>query len=175
MCDGASIFSEAHIILIAACDCARGIGKGGEIPWDCQEDRLFFRRQTMGKPLLMGRRTYESLPIRPLPGRPCAVWSRRERGETSDVLFHSDLSALVAWGMARGETLYGAGGAQLYRACLPYSDAILLSRIPSFYDCDCYFPEIPEGYRLEKTVEFSTFKLEYWINSRKRTQSKFVF
>lgn len=167
--------SDAHIILIAACDCAGGIGKDGGIPWDNPEDRLFFKQQTMGKPLLMGRRTYDSLPIRPLPGRPCAVWSRRMREETHDVFFHSDLSTLIAWGMARGETIYAAGGAQLYRACMAFSDAILLSRIPSHCDCDCYFPAIPDDYRMEKTVEFSTFTLEYWVNFRKRTQSKFVF
>lgn len=175
MSGGASIFSEAHIILIAACDEAGGIGKSGMIPWDNPEDRLFFKQQTMGKPLLMGRRTYDSLPVRPLPGRPCAVWSRSACRETRDVCFHSDLSVLVAWGMSRGETIYAAGGAQLYRACMTFSDAILLSRIPSCYDCECYFPEIPDDYRIEKTVEFSTFTLEYWVNFRKRTQSKFVF
>jgi dihydrofolate reductase len=67
--------TRPRIHLIAACDMQAGIGKGGEIPWDYPEDRRFFRAVTMGKPVLMGRVTYESIG-KPLVGRRVLVLSR---------------------------------------------------------------------------------------------------
>ena len=99
------------------------IGNGEDMPWHLPEDLKHFKETTMGQPIIMGRRTWESLPKKPLPGRANHVLSSREPGEWSDGAYVStDLPDLEtdAWII---------GGGQLYEATLDEVDVIELTLI----------------------------------------------
>lgn len=128
------------ITMIAALDEYFGIGKNGRMPWHCPADLRQFQAYTMGKPLLMGRKTAEPLRHQ-LPGRQLIIQSR--------TLLDRDLPAVrsvkeaLAWMNAHveyGELVIGGGG-EIYALWLPYATHLRLSRIPGVYDCDTFFPK----------------------------------
>jgi len=156
--------SKSPLILIAAVDGEGGLGRSGTIPWDCPEDRAFFRTTTMGCPTLMGRVTFDSIG-RPLPGRPCAVWTHAPQAVARDGVFASaSLQKLLDWGRAFGRPVFAIGGATLYKALLPSADAVCLSRIPGRFACDAFFPPMT-GFVCIKRTKHSTFVEEWWQKS----------
>lgn len=110
------------------------IGEGGALPWRLSSDMKRFKAATMGKPVLMGRRTWESLPKKPLPGRQNLVLTRDARFVAEGAWVYSDLALMIAAGRAMAE-VSGAdevcviGGAQLYEATLPLADRIVLTEV----------------------------------------------
>ncbi|GAB6047405.1 type 3 dihydrofolate reductase [Methyloparacoccus murrellii] len=128
------------IALIVAMGENRVIGIDNRIPWHLSADLQRFRRITLGKPILMGRRTHESIG-RPLPGRRNLVLSADTgyRAEGCEV-FHRLEQALAA--AADAPELMVAGGAALYHACLPRAERLYLTLIHQSFDGDTFFPEI---------------------------------
>ncbi|MCP5268313.1 MAG: dihydrofolate reductase [Zoogloeaceae bacterium] len=129
--------------LIAAMAEHRVIGRHNTLPWHLPEDLKHFKATTLGKPVIMGRKTWESLG-RPLPGRRNIVISRNagyrlDGGE----LFPSLESALASTG--NNEEVFVIGGAELYRLALPLADHVHLTEISGTYPGDAYFPELPAG------------------------------
>jgi len=130
------------LALIAAC--ARGgvIGIDNRMPWHLPEDMQFFRETTRGKPVIMGRKTWESLPdaFRPLPGRLNIVVSRNPDFHAKGAVVVGGLPAAVA---AAGETdiAFVIGGAELYRQALPLADRLFLTEIDQDFSGDAFFPE----------------------------------
>ena len=117
------------------------IGRGGTIPWRIPEDARRFREVTMGHPVVMGRRTWESLPerFRPLPGRRNVVVTRNagwhaEGAERAGSL--PDALELVAEALR----VCVIGGAQLYAEALPLADELLLTEIDAEVEGDTFFP-----------------------------------
>ncbi|MDX1687598.1 MAG: dihydrofolate reductase, partial [Candidatus Promineifilaceae bacterium] len=109
-----------RISLIAALDRNGVIGDDGRIPWRLPADLKYFKRVTMGKPLIMGRKTYESIG-RPLPGRQNIVLTRqRDYRAPGCTVVHSLEEALAAAGDA--EEVMVAGGGSVYRQFLPRAD-----------------------------------------------------
>ena len=134
--------STPALTLIAAC--ARGgvIGIEKRLPWHLPADMKFFREATRGKPVIMGRKTWESLPdaFRPLPGRLNIVVSRNpDFHAAGGTVVGSLADALTAAGDA--ETAFVIGGAELYRQALPLADRLLLTEIDRDFDGDAHFPE----------------------------------
>ena len=134
--------STPALTLIAAC--ARGgvIGIEKRLPWHLPEDMKFFREATRGKPVIMGRKTWESLPdaFRPLPGRLNIVVSRNpDFHAAGGTVVGSLADALTAAGDAG--TAFVIGGAELYRQALPLADRLLLTEIDRDFDGDAHFPE----------------------------------
>lgn len=128
-------------IVAAARDGA--IGRRGEIPWRLREDLRHFKELTMGHPVIMGRRTWESLPRRPLPGRRNIVLSRRPgfRAEGAEV-FTTAAEAISACGGS--EIPFIIGGAELYAAALPFCTRIFLTEVDTTVeDADAFFPALP--------------------------------
>ncbi len=129
------------ISLIVAMDRHRAIGRDGAIPWRLSGDMRFFRQTTMGKPIVMGRKTWESLG-RPLPGRRNIVVTRDEcyRAEGAEVV-HSAEEALRRAGDA--DEVMIIGGAEIYRLFLPRAGRIYLTRVDTeVADADAWFPDI---------------------------------
>ena len=126
--------------LIAAMTPNRVIGRNNELPWHLPEDLRFFKRITMGKPLLMGRKTHESIG-RPLPGRTNIVITRGQdyRAEGC-IVAHSLEQALVAAGNV--EEAMVIGGAALYELALPQADRIYLTRVRAELEGDAWFPPL---------------------------------
>ncbi len=110
------------------------IGRDGDLPWRLSSDLKRFKATTMGKPVLMGRKTWDSLPRKPLPGRPNLILTRDTSFVATDAWVYSDLAAMLAAGrtMAQATNVDEAcviGGAQLYNAVLPEADRIILTEV----------------------------------------------
>jgi dihydrofolate reductase len=135
--------SRPVISFVVAMDHNRLIGVDGGLPWRLPEDMKHFRRVTMGKPVLMGRLTYESIPLRfrPLPGRTNIVLTSQEGYEAPGcIVVHSLAEALAA---AAGQPeLMVIGGAQLYEQLLPQAERLYLTLVEGEFSGDAYFPEV---------------------------------
>jgi len=132
------------ICMIAAVDENNGIGANNRLLCHLSEDLKRFKRITMGHPVVMGRRTYESLPVKPLPGRRNIVLSRSQALSFSEC----DVAASVeeALQLCEGaEKLFVIGGAQLYRQMMPLAQTLHITRIHQAFDADAWFPEIDAG------------------------------
>lgn len=110
------------------------IGREGGLPWRLKSDMQRFKAATMGKPVLMGRKTWESLPKRPLAGRPNLVLTRDANFVAPDAWVYTDAAALVAAGRAMAEAagvdeVCVIGGAQLYEKLLPQAERIVLTEV----------------------------------------------
>lgn len=130
------------IHLIAAVDRKLGIGKDNDLLCHISADLKRFKALTMGHTILMGRKTFESLPG-VLPGRPHWVLTHNEAYHTDSsavTLFHSPEAMCQA--MKDGEDYFIIGGAAMYRAFLPLADSLYLTEIDEvFPDADTFFPE----------------------------------
>jgi dihydrofolate reductase len=132
------------ISLIAAVAQNRAIGKNNQLLWHLPEDMRYFREITRGKTVIMGRKTWESLPekFRPLPGRHNIVVTHdRHYVAKGATLAHSLPEAIAAAG-ADDET-FVIGGAELYRQALPLAQRLYLTEVAQRYDGDVFFPEVP--------------------------------
>jgi dihydrofolate reductase len=134
------------IILVAAVAENGVIGRGNALPWRLKSDMAHFRSLTMGKPVVMGRKTYRSIG-RPLPGRTVIVASRDRGFATPGVLVAPSLEAALA--AARGDALRRgatsiivAGGADLYAQAMPLAARLDITYIHRAVDGDAYFPAI---------------------------------
>jgi dihydrofolate reductase len=110
------------------------IGADGALPWRLSSDLKRFKAATMGKPVLMGRRTWQSLPKKPLPGRPNLVLSRDPNFQAEGSWLYTDLAAMLAAGRAMAQASGASevcviGGAQLYKATLGLADRIVLTEV----------------------------------------------
>src|SRR6185369_1658727 len=114
------------------------IGRDGELPWHLPEDLRHFRTVTAGAAVLMGRRTWESLPprFRPLPGRRNLVLSSTPQ---EGVETFPDLAS--ALGVVAGD-LWVIGGAAVYRAALPFADRIVVTELRESFEGDTHAPEV---------------------------------
>lgn len=123
------------------------IGKDNTIPWHLPEDLRFFKRETLGGAVIMGRKTWDSLPFKPLKDRLNLVVSR-DTGLTEHV-FPSPQDAL-GYATDQGHTrLYGIGGEAIYRTLLPLADRLLVTDVDLTVDApDASFPVFnPEDWR----------------------------
>jgi dihydrofolate reductase len=127
-----------HIALVVAVADNGVIGRGGALPWHLPDDLKFFKEVTLGKPVLMGRRTYESIG-RPLPGRRNLVLTRgslKGLGGVERVRSVAEALALVD----ESSELCVIGGAALYAETLPLARRLYLTRVHCFVPGDVYFP-----------------------------------
>lgn len=125
---------------------ARGgaIGRDGDIPWRAPEDLKMFQRETLGGALVMGRRTWESLPVKPLKNRMNLVVSR-DKGLTEHVAGSVE-DALWMAREAGYSRLYGIGGAGVYEALLPLADRLVVTEVAlDVPGADAFFPAFDEA------------------------------
>lgn len=137
---------KKHIVLIAAMTLNRVIGKGGKLPWYIPEELAWFKARTLGHTVIMGRKTWESLPekSRPLPTRwNIVVTSQPDYQADGAIVAHSLEEAI---NMAQpGTSVFVIGGASLYEQALPMADAVLISLVHQLVEGDTYFPKLEEG------------------------------
>jgi dihydrofolate reductase len=133
------------IISIIAAISERGvIGYRGVIPWDIPADRRRFRELTMGHPLIMGRKTYESIG-RPLPGRRNIVLSRQPDYKAAGCVIYGSLDEALLACADCGE-VFICGGEELYRNVLPLADNIFLTIVHADPEGDAFFPPITDDF-----------------------------
>lgn len=130
--------SGTRLYLIAALARNGVIGAQGKLPWHLPEDLQHFKKLTLGCPVIMGRRTWESLG-RPLPGRENIVVTRRADFQAAGASIAASLPAAVA--LCAGEAVaFVIGGAEIYAAALPLADGLVLTEIDRDYPGDTCFP-----------------------------------
>ncbi len=140
------------IALVVAMGENRAIGLDGDLPWRLRSDMKFFRSVTMGKPVVMGRRTFESLP-RVLDGRLNIVLTRNGDVSAAGVVVVPDLAAGLeearAWAAKEGaEEIAIIGGEAVFAEILPQADRIYLTEVHAAPEADTWFPELdPDGWR----------------------------
>lgn len=127
------------------------IGRDGALPWRLKSDMARFKTYTMGKPVLMGRKTWDSLQVKPLPARNNLVLSRDPGFRPAGAWAFSALDACLAAGRAMAEHAGGAevcviGGAQLYEATLPLADRIVLTEVALEPEGDAVFPGLDPAW-----------------------------
>jgi dihydrofolate reductase len=175
--------SRPRITLIAAVAANRAIGRDGGLPWHLPRDLRRFQRLTRGHAMVMGRRTWETLDG-PLPNRHIVVVSRRPDWRPAPPNPCVEAAATVEEALARGAAIetaaahpepevFVAGGADIYRAALPYADRLQLTRIEQEVAADTFFPELDltgwrlteeERYEPEGEVPFA-YRFEVWDRS----------
>lgn len=125
--------------MIVALDRKGVIGVDGDLPWQLPDDLRYFKRVTLGKPIIMGRKTFASIG-RPLPKRHNIVLTRDLDFSAENVtITHSPRAALIAAGNA--EEIMIIGGAEIYRLYLPSADRLYLTYIAGDVDGTIYFPK----------------------------------
>jgi dihydrofolate reductase len=127
------------ISLVAALARNRVIGSGNRLPWHLPEDLRRFKRLTMGAPVIMGRKTHESIG-KALPGRRNIVVTRQAGARFEGCEVAGSLEAALALAGDVPE-VFVIGGAELYRLALPRADRLYLTLIDANYDGDAFFPE----------------------------------
>jgi len=126
------------LILIAAHDPNLVIGKDGDLPWHYSEDLKFFKRTTMGCPLLMGRVVFEELNEKPLPGRENVVLSRSKKYDHVPTFSAID-DALNYLG--DHDKIFVIGGGKIYEQMIGLADQLIITEIREEYEGDTIFPE----------------------------------
>jgi len=147
-----------ELVLVAAVAENGVIGRRNELPWRLKSDMQHFRRITMGKPVVMGRRTFQSL-FQPLKGRTVIVVTRDPGFAAPGVVAASSLQQALA--AARGDALRRgadavmvAGGGEIYAAAMPFADRIEMTLVHARPEGDTSFPTIdPEVWRETERIE----------------------
>jgi len=144
------------IALIVAVSQNNVIGRDNQLPWHLPEDLQYFKSVTMGKPILMGRKTFDSIG-RPLPGRKNIVITRDPQWTAEGVEVVNSLEDAMAAGAEACEAtdsdeIMVIGGAQIYRDCLPMADRLYLTRVEAEVEGDAFFPKI-DFNQWQKTAE----------------------
>lgn len=132
-------------LVVAAAD-NRVIGRDGALPWRIREDLKRFKTLTMGKPTIMGRKTWDSLPRKPLPGRTNIVVSRNPhfRADGAEVA-HSVADAIALAGATGAEEIAVIGGEAIFAAALPVAQTIHLTEVAGSPEGDAFMPPIDRG------------------------------
>ena len=136
--------TQAHrptLSLIAAVARNGAIGRGNALLWNEREDQRHFRNVTMGSPVIMGRKTWDSLPprFRPLPGRRNIVLSRDAAWHAAGAERAGSLDEALAL-VADAQKVFVIGGGEVYAQALPHADELVLTEIDADLEGDTYFP-----------------------------------
>lgn len=149
------------LVIVVAMAENRVIGRDGDLPWHLPEDLKRFKAVTMGKPLVMGRKTWDSLPRKPLPGRPNLVVTRQPgfEGEGAQVFADLDTALAAADRLARDmgvDEVCLIGGGSLYEQAFDKVDRIDLTEVRLSPDGDTFFPALDPSAWCEVSRESAT-------------------
>jgi len=151
-----------RLIAIVAMSANRVIGREGKLPWHYPEDLKFFKRTTLGHPILMGRATFDSIG-RPLPGRQNIVLSRT-MAPREGVTVIREISELTQV-CGEAETVFVIGGARVFEELLPQCDGLYLTYITKDYEGDVLLPPFEHLFTL-KEIREKTEDMEFRYYSK---------
>jgi len=140
--------NDIKISIIAAVAKNRVIGNGGEIPWYLPSDFAYFKTVTIGKPIIMGRKTFDSIG-KPLPKRSNIIVSKQKNYQPDNVIVINSLEAAIeiAKTIARADNvdeIMIIGGANIYQQSMDKADYLYISHVEILPDGDSFFPAISE-------------------------------
>lgn len=159
--------------LIVAVDQNWGIGKNNDLLVSIPSDKKFFRQETIGKVVVMGRKTLESFPGGlPLKNRTNVVLTRNPEYRAKDTVIVHDIPQLLEELKKYPEdAVYVVGGGSVYEALLPYCTEAYVTKIDFAYEADTYFPnldQMPEWEMVEESEEQTYFDLEFTFTKYER-------
>jgi dihydrofolate reductase len=136
------------LALVVAMSKNNVIGKGGTMPWHMSDDLKWFKKNTLGKPVIMGRKTFQSIG-RPLPDRDNIVITRQSDFYHEDITVAGDLEDAIAiaeaFALHRGvQEICIIGGGEIYRQSLPFASRVYLTEIDADIEGDVFFPALTE-------------------------------
>jgi dihydrofolate reductase len=149
---------------ILACDADWGIGKDGDLPWPHNPaDLKWFKQSTLNHTVVMGKATWDSLPVKPLPNRVNVVVSSSDILAKVDVLSITDLRRRLS-SMDPDQDVWIIGGARLIEGMMDYIDEFHLSQINGTYNCDTFLPStvIQELYTLTSSQFQGDVYVDIW-------------
>jgi len=149
---------------ILACDADWGIGKDGNLPWPHNPaDLKWFKQSTLNHTVVMGKATWDSLPVKPLPNRVNVVVSSSDILAKVDVLSITDLRRRLS-SMDTDQDVWIIGGARLIEGMMDYIDEFHLSQINGTYNCDTFLPStvIQELYTLTSSQFQGDVYVDIW-------------
>jgi dihydrofolate reductase len=158
------------ISLLWAMDENRAIGRNNQLPWHLPEDLKYFKRVTMGKPIAMGRKTYDSIG-RPLPGRENIVITRSQGITIEGCTVIHDVNDLLK---RDDEELFVIGGAEIFKEIIPFADRLYVTEIREEFEADTFFPEynLSDWELIESTPgmkdEKNPYNYEFLVYQRKQ-------
>jgi len=132
-----------NLTIIVATDSSNGIGINNTLPWHLPEDLAHFKRLTSGHPIIMGRKTFDSIG-RPLPNRRNIVISRNAKWQHDGVERVASLQEALAL-VAETAHAFIIGGGQIFEQALPLVGKLVITRIGRKYECDAFFPALSAG------------------------------
>ena len=156
---------------ILACDIKNGIGKGGKLPWPhIPEDMKWFRNLTTNGVVIMGRKTFESLGLVPLPNRINYVITSQDFDDIPNTYFYDlrtmSLSQFIESLKTRYEdkNIWIIGGSEIYSQFLPYCDILYLTKIKQEYDCDTFIDQsaLERFSSFMFSEDYENFSLTMW-------------
>ena len=143
------------------------IGSGGKLPWSFPEDMRWFRQQTEGHALLMGRKTWQSIG-KVLPGRPCVVVSSDRRLEVpGGYVYHDPELAYCLAKVLTAKPPMLIGGAELYKRFMPMITKLYVTEVPGSYAGDAFFPDIDSSFVEVDRQQAATPGLVFRVLERK--------
>lgn len=147
---------DPQLALIVARGSNGVIGRDGDLPWRLRDDLSSFKKITLGSPVIMGRKTWESLPVKPLPGRQNIVLTRDWTYSASSARVYSSMAA--AMNVARATAArdgkseaFVIGGEAIYAATLPFGSRLYITEVDAAPDGDAYFPKF-DSSKWSRTV-----------------------
>jgi len=147
--------TRPQIVIIAAVAKNGVIGKDNKLPWHLPEDLKHFKALTMGHPMIMGRKTWESLPGR-LPGRPHIVVTRNTNYQAAGAEVVHSLEDAIAVAGRHSDTAFIIGGADIFALALALADRMELTEVDVEVEGDAQFPEIDQQHWYESARANST-------------------
>jgi len=152
-----------NITLVVAASDNNVIGKDNQLLWHLPKDMRFFKNTTWGLPILMGRKTFESLGSKVLPGRLNLILSNKKNIKTNNAtLVHSLQDAVNKAAKLDYKQLMVIGGGQIYELALPLAHTIMLTRVHTTIEGDAFFPSLNEDWvKTESTFYNSDEKHSY--------------
>ncbi len=117
------------------------IGKGNDLPWRLPADLQYFKKTTMNHPIVMGRKTYESIG-KPLPGRTNIILTRADEYEVEGCLVFSSPQQLLRWIHEHGSEVFITGGSEIFKLFTVEVDRLYVTQIDETFQGDTYFPKI---------------------------------
>nr|AIA15410.1 Dihydrofolate reductase [uncultured bacterium] len=158
------------VSLVVAASENNVIGKDNKLLWRLPNDMAFFKNVTWGMPVIMGRKTFESLGSKPLKGRTNIVITRKGEIDEEVVTVSSLEQAVKAAGDTDAKECYIIGGGEIYRQSMQIADKIYMTRVSAVVEGDTWFPEIDEKvWRVTSSVSFDAdekhayaYRFETW-------------
>lgn len=143
------VFRHPAVTIVAAVGRDNAIGRNGDLIWHISEDLRHFKRVTLGGAVVMGRKTWESLPRRPLPGRLNIVVSRNPDYKAEGATVASSLEEALS--LAAGNDTFVIGGGEVYAQSLRFASRLILTEVDAETpDADTFFP-VPDASEWERT------------------------